>query len=181
MSDTTTALRPHDEATARSNELSFNGLVSVNFSVQSHAITSGQPFNGVSSSGTTLTVSAGRKHSKSVADWFNAQSSGAKLPTHTELKAPDELNFAIRGTLTLNDGNGPVVCPNVVIAQGNYGTVNYWWISAPGMTESDWDVQYLGKAGTLSATRNGQAVHVHFTTESSNNTNSHSIIVKVTS
>ncbi len=181
MSNETAKLHPQESVTAHSNELTFTGLTDADFQLQSHSITSGQPFNGVSRlGGGTISVNAGRKHSKPVGDWFNAQASGAKLPTHTELSAPDELNFAIQGTLILNDGNGPISCPNFVIAQGNWGSVNYWWISAPGMIETDSDVQYLGKAGTLPCTQNGRSVKVHFTTESSNNSNSHSIIVRVT-
>ncbi|MFY0563524.1 hypothetical protein ACN28E_06730 [Archangium lansingense] len=172
---------PLIDATAHSNDLTFSGMSSADFSLHSHSITSGQPFDGVKSiGGGTIRVTAGRKKSSGVADWFNAQPSGAKLPTHTELHAPDSLNFAMSGTLTLNDGNGPIVCPNFVIAQGNYGSVNYWWITAPGMVETDYDVQYLGKAGTLQCTQNGRAVQVHFTTESQSNANSHTIIVKVT-
>ncbi|GEL74888.1 hypothetical protein [Myxococcus virescens] len=183
MSNTSDGLQSQLGVKEHSNTLTFRGMKDAQFSLQSYSITSGQPFDGVrSQGGATLSVLAGRKHSKPVGDWYNAQPAGAKLHTHTELSAPDELNFAIRGTLTLDDGNGPIVCENVVIAQGCWGSVNYWWFTAPGMVSSNEDVQYAGQAGTLQCSQRGRPIRLHFITEGGDNRDYYdAITVKVTS
>ncbi|MGN6104775.1 MAG: hypothetical protein ACTHU0_06720, partial [Kofleriaceae bacterium] len=91
----------------------------VRFDLDSHSITDGQPWGGMSYSGRTITVRAGRHASQSVANWFNAQFSGAAalrqagagawgtLPTNDF--HPGGLNFAIRGTLSLGLASGTVV------------------------------------------------------------------------
>src|SRR5579871_1921778 len=124
------------QATIRDNDMTFRDSSSASFSYQSHSITSGQPWGGVSSlGGGSLRVRAGRKKSSPVANWFNSQSSGgAKMGCSAPSSQPSELNFAVKGTLTLNYRGGVYTCPNFLLGQGSVGTMNNWWITAPGMT-----------------------------------------------
>jgi hypothetical protein len=128
-------------ATEHDNDVYFaiNGLQSFNFVETGHSITSGQPYGGTTASVSDgkgqITVSAGRKASTSVATWFKQQvGSGQTLVCDTKGTYPDDLNFAVEGTLTIGSVNGKTItCNNIIVAQGNFGTTNNWWMGGPGM------------------------------------------------
>jgi len=93
-----------------------------------YTITSGQPWEGVSSSGyhsgVQIVARAGRKGSSGNANWFISRVSAAACTTKTYGdEFPAELNFAFTGTLTI-DGNAYPVA----IGQGHSGAENNWWI-----------------------------------------------------
>ncbi|HEX3438779.1 MAG TPA: hypothetical protein VHT93_00405 [Pseudolabrys sp.] len=128
-------------ASEHDNDVYFaiNGLQTFNFVETGHSITSGQPYGGttatVSDGKGQITVSAGRKGSSSVASWFKQQvGSGQTLVCDTKGTYPDDLNFAVEGTLTIGSTSGKTItCDNIIVAQGNFGTTNNWWMGGPGM------------------------------------------------
>lgn len=112
------------------------GDIPLAFSLADHSITSGQPWDGVSTgvqNGTWgIDVRAGRHASGSVASWFRQHASAAwcaNWPAGCP-EWPSELNFAMTGTLTINGTSYPVT-----IGQGSVADVhNNWWIGGPGWT-----------------------------------------------
>jgi hypothetical protein len=128
-------------ASEHDNEVFFavNGLQTFNFQQTGYSITSGQPYGGttagISSGKGLITVTAGRKGSSSVATWFKQQvGSGQTLVCDTKGTYPDSLNFAVEGTLSIGSANGnTITCSNIIVAQGNFGTTNNWWMGGPGM------------------------------------------------
>ena len=113
--------------------LHTNGLTGCSFTETGHSITSGQPYSGTTASGSdgkcTITVKAGRKKSSSVADWFTQQiGTGNAIACDSSGPMPDELNFAVEGTLTLTQGDTVMTCENMIVAQGNFSSVNNWWL-----------------------------------------------------
>jgi hypothetical protein len=127
-------------------DFNLNGLTEVAFQERDHSITNGQPYNGVSCSGTRLTVQAGRHNSVGVADWFKTNTSGGGgiALTYSDT-APDDLNFAVRGTLTLKIAGIYYTAQNFILGQGHSGTSNNWWIGSATMsaiTHTNVDQQY---------------------------------------
>jgi len=110
---------------------------SISFSVETHYITGGQPFDGVSTSQPDqLDVKAGRKGSSSVAAQFASGLQPTNMmvswPPTSTANPPGELNFAIVGSLVLNMPSGTVVCPNMLIGQGHALDRNNWWVASAG-------------------------------------------------
>jgi hypothetical protein len=130
--------------TIRENEFFFS-VPDLNqgfyFELKQYSVTKDQPWDGVQTSIDTrqhyawIYVMSGRKGSKEVADWFRAQVGlGSAQGANTSAQWPEELNFAIRGNLTIKAGNMQLVCKDVVIAQGNRALFwNNWWVGGPGM------------------------------------------------
>jgi len=98
-----------------------------------HAITSGQPWGGVSTGKPDLDwgidVKAGRKGSSSPAAWFRENASAATCTADCDSDWPSDLNFAIKGTITIDGTEYPVT-----IGQGSSLGKNNWWIGGPGWT-----------------------------------------------
>jgi len=118
-------------ATVRENEVKFlcvPELVNkVNFQMTDYAISDGQPFSGVTSKWDgnhyIITVKAGRHKTREVADYFKSNSKTAKILCRSaENNSPDEMNFAVKGNLTI-DGHTYAM----VLAQGNNTLYNNWW------------------------------------------------------
>lgn len=96
-----------------------------------YSITSGQPWDGVTSSENDdqllITAEAGRSGSSGPAQWFNSMTS-LPIGNDENLDAkPAELNFAFSGTLTIEGHQYPVV-----IGQGHNMTDDNWWIGGQG-------------------------------------------------
>lgn len=99
-------------ASEHDNEVFFAiaGIQNFTFTQTAYNITSGQPYSGASGSVTNagemaqITVKAGRKGSSGVATWFQQQVGGKT-----------------------------VTCDNIIVAQGNFGTTNNWWMGGPNM------------------------------------------------
>jgi hypothetical protein len=113
------------------------------FDVKQYEITKGQPYEGTHTDIDTLKhyaeifVKAGRKGSYDTGYWFRAQvGAGAALGANSKAKLPQDLNFAIRGDLTIKAGGTSVVCRNLVLGQGHqsFTTFNNWWVGGPNMT-----------------------------------------------
>ncbi|AOT08402.1 hypothetical protein [Pseudoalteromonas luteoviolacea] len=130
------------------NNFTFNleGLSSVSFEVKDYNITQGQPFDGVTCDGRTLTVKAGRHNSSEVADWFKARINIGGIAKTYSSHSPSSLNFAVTGTLTLNMKNGVTYTfDDFVLGQGHFASSNNWWIGSKymvGVTWSNVDQQY---------------------------------------
>jgi T5SS/PEP-CTERM-associated repeat protein/autotransporter-associated beta strand protein len=99
-------------------------------------VSSGQPWNGVSSnvSGSTLEITAlaGRQKTDGPADWFSSALQGGAATAHNAGgPLPNQLNFAFTGYMTLGGFLNNSYA--VVIGQGSDGAgANNWWIGGPG-------------------------------------------------
>ena len=106
---------------------------SVQFDETSHSITQGQPYGGVSSVdgyNYKLDVRAGRHGSEEVARDFNAGITGDNaLGLLASDSLPEELNFAVFGTLSVTIGNITRDCQEIRLAQGHKATQNNWWLA----------------------------------------------------
>ncbi|NVB36868.1 hypothetical protein G6O69_03440 [Pseudenhygromyxa sp. WMMC2535] len=129
--------------TQHNNDVYFaiTGVTSFQFeqsSSDSYAITSGQPWGGVTS-GTSksgaqaqITIAAGRKGSEAVATWFKNQvGSGQTIACDSKGNFPNDLNFAVMGNMTIGIGDDSYLCENVIIAQGHFTGANNWWMGSP--------------------------------------------------
>lgn len=103
-----------------------------------YSITSGQPWGGVIGcsapvNNCTITVNAGRSTSTEVAQWF-AQNAPIAVCT-SECGGggmPNELNFAIAGTISTGTATYPIT-----IGQGSNGAgLNNWWLG--GTADQGW-------------------------------------------
>ncbi len=133
-------------ATERENYVFFDvqGLSSFSFTESSHSVTSGQPYSGTTAGvkkedghdQAYVLVKAGRKGSDSVASWFKTQAKdGQTLACDSSGTYPNQLNFAVQGTLKFTtQTKRNLVCDNVIIGQGHFGTNNNWWMGSPTMT-----------------------------------------------
>lgn len=96
-----------------------------------YAISSGQPWSGVTSTPTgdtvTIQILAGRHGTSQVAQWFRQRASAAVVSSDFFADWPADLNFAFTGTLEVNGDTWPVV-----IGQGSDIFQNNWWIGGPG-------------------------------------------------
>jgi hypothetical protein len=126
------------ETKEHNNNFTFEGdhsIKSISFDYGDlYTITKGQPWGEVttsnSHSGSTLKIDigAGRKESTSNASWYNATvNSNHNQMFHTRGgdNVPSELNFAIKGVLTIN--NVPF---NVCLGQGASGSYNNWHLAS---------------------------------------------------
>jgi hypothetical protein len=127
-------------ASAHDNYANFPGATSVNFNVTMHSITSGQPYEGVRFSGSTLDIKAGRKGSAGpVADFSTGVTLANAIGLETEwphiTQLPKELNFMIKGTLSFTFSSGNThYCEDMRLGQGHHGTDNNWWIASKHCT-----------------------------------------------
>ncbi len=137
------AAAPGHATSIHANEVFFAmpGLQGFTFTETSHSVTKGQPYKGVTSSVDkkgqgVIVVNAGRSGSKEVATWFMGNvGSGQTLVCDSKGSAPDKLNFAVLGTLTLQlAGQSPIVCEDILIGQGHFGVNNNWWMGGKNMS-----------------------------------------------
>jgi 1-phosphatidylinositol phosphodiesterase len=133
-------------AVARPNEFTFNmvGLSNMKFDITDHSITANQAgtWHGITKidcgdKGCTLTVKAGRKASKDVAEWFKAQiKPGSAIGCASYDTLPGELNFAFTGTMSFDHKGRHYVGEKIVLAQGHSGrSRNNWWIGGPNLSQ----------------------------------------------
>ena len=129
--DTTTEEEPLDTS-LHSNNLNIlpEGFSpSISYAWDFHySITSGQPWEGVSSSGyhsgIQITAEAGRHGSEGPANWFKERAPyAASTDANPSTSFPTDLNFAFTGTITINGDSYPIT-----IGQGHTGAQNNWWI-----------------------------------------------------
>jgi hypothetical protein len=132
-------------ATQHDNQMyiAIAGVTAFNFVQTGYSITSGQPYGGTSASVSNscaqaqITVKAGSKGSTSVAQWFKTQvGAGQTLVCDTKGTFPNDLNFAVQGTMTMTVGGKNITCDGVIVAQGNFATVNNWWMGSPTMKDA---------------------------------------------
>jgi len=129
----------------RKNEFYFsvpNLEQGFHFDLKQYEVTQGQPWGGVTTGIDTLKhfakifVMAGRKGSYDTGYWFRAQvGGGAALGAGApKARLPEDLNFGIRGDLTIKAGGTPIFCKDVVLGQGHqFGGFNNWWVGGPNM------------------------------------------------
>lgn len=137
------ASAPGHATSTHDNEVFFAmpGLQKFTFTETSHSVTKGQPYGGVTSKVDKkgkglIVVNAGRSGSTEVAGWFMGNvAAGQTLVCDSKGSAPDKLNFAVLGTLTLElTGQPQIVCEDVLIAQGHFGANNNWWMGGKNMS-----------------------------------------------
>lgn len=115
------------------------GIETFKFTLKAHEITSGKSFgkveSGVNDAGMPyIMVEADRKKSEPVAAWFREKAKGGETLGNSSDPYPKELNFAIQGDLEVKVvGGKTILCDDIVIGQGSYGTSNNWWVSGPHM------------------------------------------------
>lgn len=128
---------------APANERKYT-LISGEFHIKDHKITSGQPCEDAN--GDTLQLDhndefnfrVGRKASKDVARWFNGQCN-PKINT-TFGHSAKKLNFAFLGTLRLKiapesiNHQFDVKFDDILIGQGSSGSTNNWWFGGEACT-----------------------------------------------
>lgn len=123
-----------------SNDVYFEiaGLSAFRFTEIEHSISSGQPYDGVKSEVSeegkqgNIDVKAGRHGTKSVAEWFQTQvGTGQTIVCDSTGTFPDDLNFAVKGTLAFTIGDKAITCDNVIVAQGHFAGANNWWMGSP--------------------------------------------------
>lgn len=118
--------------------------VNLNFKLEDKSVTIGQPFNGVSQvvldsdGGECLDVQAGRKDSASNVSWVKNQNNIGNYYWSNQYALdvadqsalmPDQLNFAVLGTLSIEYAGNSYVCNDVILGQSNSShTNNQWWI-----------------------------------------------------
>ena len=123
------------------NDFTFDipGLTAVGFQLVDYSISEGQEstWGGVKCDGNTVIVYAGRHKTKPVAKWFNnATAGGGGIALTYADTTPDELNFAVRGTLTLQIGGVTYTAQNFLLAQGSAKSGdNNWWLGSPQMSD----------------------------------------------
>ena len=126
-----------------------SGIKKISFEVEDYRITKGQEIEFMkvekhSSYMECLNVRAGRKGSEKVANWFKEQIKEGSAYSMTSLfdNIPSKLNFAVKGTFTINYSNTLYHLKNVIFAQGSNSLHNNWWIGSPHMQfkEITWDV-----------------------------------------
>jgi hypothetical protein len=124
------------------NEVFFaiNGISAFQFTETAHSVTKKQPYSGTTSDVSNpgaearIVVKAGRKKSTDVAKWFKTQvGSGQTLVCDSKGNFPDELNFAVQGTLKMTIGDKKITCQNILVGQGHFGLNNNWWMGGPNM------------------------------------------------
>lgn len=129
--------------TEHNNEFQFQAQTSdikLNFVyANDYIVSDGQPFSGVktSSAGDTLTITikAGRHGTARCADWFDSFVSGQysrMIHTLGGDNKPDKLNFAIKGTLTI-DGEEFSIC----LGQGHHDSNNNWHLASNSITADE--------------------------------------------
>lgn len=142
--------------TPRDNEFTFKmaGISKLAFDMKEHSITEGQPWKGITGYGCnqercTLTVKAGRKASKEVADWFKKNiGGGSAMGCGSFDKLPQQLNFAFKGTLSFSHQGVVYSGQDVVLAQGhNARSRNNWWVGGANMSQLiNWPIPHIGIA-----------------------------------
>lgn len=124
----------HAATAYSSNVVNFLHTGSVTFQEQSHAIGSSSDWDGITSSGDSLTVRANRHGSSVPASVFKKDLGPGNMignrVRHDTM--PALLNFAIVGTLGMNVDGVLVHCPDIRIGQGHTKSgrkeYNNWWM-----------------------------------------------------
>jgi len=130
----------------RQNYIYFSSdseAVAVQFSMDYYSLSPGQPWGGVSTSGNSILVQAGRHDSPEVAAAFeNGTSFLNMIATEKFLDGePNDLNFAIFGSVSFTIGNLTANCTDFRIAQGHYLFTNNWWLASPACLTLQDDMQ----------------------------------------
>jgi len=120
------------QVSIHSNDVYLDNAGSVAYTLTDYSISSGQPWEGVTSSYNSITVEAGRHGTETPAQFFlqdlgPANVMGNNVNSH---QFPHDLNFAIKGDLTMNVDSIMVTCQNVRFGQG-HNDRNNWWVGGP--------------------------------------------------
>jgi len=107
----------------------------IEFDLKGHDISSGQPYTGVSVSGDTMDVVAGRHGSSEPAAAFSVGLSssnvfGLDVKHEHRTSFPQDLNFFVYGTMTFVIDSTPYTCLDFRIGQGHHDSDNNWWVAS---------------------------------------------------
>merc|ERR1712099_181397 len=96
----------------RSNDVYLDNAGSLSYSLADHSISSGQPWGGVTSNYNSITVNAGRHGSGAPAQFFLRGLGPANVMGNNvnSDQFPSDLNFAVKGDLTMNVDSITVTC-----------------------------------------------------------------------
>ncbi|MBC6478670.1 MAG: hypothetical protein GDA56_13725 [Hormoscilla sp. GM7CHS1pb] len=108
----------------------------VRFIEKRHDITNGQPYGGTTAkydgSKMLINVRAGRQKSEETAKSFAEAVAGGGVLVCTEgANLPSELNFWVQGDFEVEQEGVTYTCKDFIIAQGNTGLTNNWWLAGP--------------------------------------------------
>lgn len=123
--------------TMRSNDVYLDNAGSLSYSLADHSISSGQPWGGVTSNYNSITVNAGRHGSGAPAQFFLRGLGPANVMGNNvnSDQFPSDLNFAVKGDLTMNVDSITVTCNDIFFGQGHtsngWSSSNNWWMGGP--------------------------------------------------
>jgi len=124
------------------NDVFFKNAGSVSYALESQSHTSGGDFK-VSWGDNKVTIETERKHETANAEFFKDKLGPSNMVGDDVNgdQSPDELNFAVKGSLTLNVGGFMVTCDDIRLGQGHRGrrlavaedrarqlSTNNWWL-----------------------------------------------------
>jgi hypothetical protein len=129
------------------------GMVFDSFDMSDHAITAGQPWDGVTvnkdSNGLHFNIKAGRKNDYVSSTFFNQATAswGVQGSRGDDAINPDKLNFAIKGTVH-GHYNGAAFACEMVVGQGSNALGNTWWFAMKPTQECRW-VRHTFPSGSV--------------------------------
>jgi hypothetical protein len=138
-------------AGADSNDvyLHVNGLTDCSYAVSAYDVSKNKDYDGTSAKvedgKCKITVKADRHKTEQVAEWFaDHVGTGSAIACDSSGPMPDELNFAVEGTLVLTQGDKVTTCADLILAQGNITAAftNNWWLGSPNVKSGG--VPYIG-------------------------------------
>lgn len=155
-------------ANEHQNHIRFElaGMTDFHFTEKAYARADGQSYGGTVSGlegdEGTITVRASHKGFVEIADWFNQQvDRGSATACGLARSIPEELHFAVRGSITIYQDDSVILCDNLVVAQGRFLTGNRWWIGGSDLrNEADF---VSGAATQICKNQSGVATRVTFT------------------
>ena len=133
------------DATSWPNYVYFDiaGMKEFSFTETGHSISPGQAYGPVASGVKKengqdqgyILINAGRHKTDATAAWFKSQAgTGQTLACDSSSTYPNQLNFAVQGTLKITTLTNKVYsCEKFTVAQGNFNETNNWWLASPTM------------------------------------------------
>lgn len=113
---------------AKDNWVYFPDGCVTSFNVSQAVVTDGEDYEGVTVANCAVNVIAGRKKSAAVATAFSSACDPDVRGTFRD--EPDELNFFIKGDMTVTDKEGQrYAISNICLAQGSNASIENWWFA----------------------------------------------------
>ncbi len=148
-------------AKLRTNGIALLGARITSCTQLSYSVTSGQPFGGLSCSGNTITIMAGRHNSEGVATSFKSGLTGGNMLCSDGVcglgSTPDDLNFYVDMDITMTVNGEERTLKSFRVGQGHYFLHNNWWLGGPQC------LSVGNKLGCNGTKADGTGVEVDFT------------------